>query len=691
MDLTEFRKMYLESIKAVAAAENTGTPEAFVQVTCEHLVQGELFDDYEISYYDDRVKQRRFRVDAYSYNDYDKFMTLIISDYNGEPAPTRITQGDADTLFKRLKAVVEESFSGKLKEIVEISTPAYDLVDLLYMKNSDIRKLRFYLITDREMSEKIATISEQQINNILCEFHIWDIGRMYRMLYNGDGHEPVEIDLELFIENGLPCLAANSVEIEHCNCYLSVLPGELLADIYDVYGSRLLEGNVRTFLSARGKVNKDIRSTILGNDRNMFFAYNNGIAATASDITTKTVAGQLHITSVRNLQIVNGGQTTASLAYTRFRDKAKLEGIYVQMKLTVVDDNELANEIIPYISRYSNSQNKVNEADFFSNHEFNIRMQKISRQLYAPAAIGVQYETHWFYERARGQYENEQSKMTPAKKKQFSLVNPKSQMFDKTTLAKLENTWRGSPHTASAGAQKSFKKWAEIIVSEWNKTPDVFNELYFRNLVSVLIIFRFLEKSIPKQVWYESGYRANIIVYSISYLNQKISEQFPERVLDRNAIWQKQRLDDSLEYLLIQIAKHIFDFITDSSRPVINVTEWCKQEACWERCKKTSFILDTEAEKHLAWIDDVASDVRSSKKDQKIQSGIDSQLVVVEKGSDYWKSVATFAHHKKLLSDKEMGILKSAFEMDKGRLPSDKQSAIILQILDKVKYEGYVD
>ena len=689
MGLSEFRKDYLENIKAVAAVENIGTTEAFVQVTCDNLVTGELFDDYEISYYNDMVKRRKFRVDAYSYDDYDKSLSIIIADYFGESDNIRLTQTDAKTLFGRLVVVVDESFSGKLKNIVEISTPAYDLVDLLYTKQQEIRKLKFFIITDKEMSEKISIFETSIINQIPCEYHLWDIVRLNRLLGSSDGHEPVEIALDSIITGGIPCLVASNVEMEHCKCYLSVIPGNLLADIYDLYGSRLLEGNVRTFLSARGNVNKGIRKTILSNDKNMFFAYNNGIAATASEVKIKNIDGQPHIVYIKNLQIVNGGQTTASLSNTRFKDRALLDGIFVQMKLTVVDDNETAGEIIPRISRCSNSQNKVSEADFFSNHEFNIRMQKISRQLYAPAALGMQNETHWFYERARGQYENEQSKMTVSQKRQFTQMNPKTQLFDKTLLAKLENTWRGFPHIASAGAQKSFKKWAETIVGEWEKNSDIFNDLYFKNIVSVLIMFRYLEKAIPKQSWYESGYRANIIVYTISFLNLIISEQYGEMVLDRNSIWQKQGLSDSLETVLIELAKFIFDHITSESRPVMNVTEWCKRSECWEQCKKLVYKLPSGFENNLIYIEDVKETERDGRKARKMLNGIESQFEVVQKGIEFWRRVALFMVEKKLLSEKEMSILQVAITMDKGRTPSDKQSAIILNILEKAKGEGF--
>ena len=202
-------------------------------------------------------------------------------------------------------------------------------------------------------------------------------------------------------------------------------------------------------------------------------------------------------------------------------------------------------------------------------------------------------------------------------------------------------------------------------------------------------MFRYLEKVIPKQSWYESGYRANIIVYTISFLNLKISEQFSEMILDRNAIWTKQGLSDSLETLLIQLAEFIFNYITDESRPVMNVTEWCKHAECWERCKKLDFVLLPELKVCLAYIDDVANAERAGHKDRKMLNGIESQVEVVNKGSDFWRQVALFAVKKKILSEKEMGILKIAVLMDNGRPPSDKQSAVILSILEKAKDEGF--
>lgn len=689
MDLCEFRKEYLENIKALAAADGEGTTETFVKISCDKLVDSELFADYELCYYVGTVGRKKYRVDAYSYDEYDKFMSVIIADYSGKADPPRLTATESNTLFGRVTFFINESISGKLKDEIEISTPTYDLVDKLKSLKDDIRKIKLFILTDKEMSDKISVLDENKICDIPTEYHLWDITRFYRMLEIGDGHEPVEINLKSIAENGIPCLEASDVDMNACKCYLCVIPATLLANVYDIYGSRLLEGNVRTFLSTRGGVNKAIRRTILGDEKNMFFAYNNGVAATASEIMVENLNGRPCITYIKDLQIVNGGQTTASLSNTRHKDKANLHGIFVQMKLTVVNNVEIASEIIPNISRYSNSQNKVSEADFFSNHEFNIRMQKISRRVYAPAALGAQYETHWFYERARGQYENEQSKMTLSQKKQFLLSNPKTQLFDKTNLAKFENAWRGYPHIASAGAQKSFKKWAEVITDNWAKNSDQFNDLYFKNIISLAIMYRKLEKEIPRLSWYESGYRANIIVYSISLLGYLIKEQFPEMTLDLESIWNKQSLSEELEKQLILIAKHIFDYITDDSRPVINVTEWCKKELCWTNCKKVNFTLSPSIKFCLTYIDSEKEKMRDSKRDQKIVNGIEVQAEVIGKGSDYWKSVFNFGMSKKLLNPKDISILQLATNMESGKIPSEKQAISLMYIRDKMLDEGY--
>ena len=692
MELNNYRKEYLENVKAIAAAENEGTVETFVSTVLDDLQALNIIPDYESCFSLGKNGRRNYRVDAYSFDDYDYSMSLFIADYNGETETTTITKTDANILFDKIYAFLDGCLNGSFRNEIEISTPTYDMVEQIIHLKSTTRKYRFFIITDRVMSEKITSFPFSSMNGIPIEFNIWDMGRLYRVLSSGDGHEPVEIDFTRFNINGLPCLEASDASTNDIKCYLCVIPGSILADLYDTYGSILLEGNVRSFLSTKVKVNKNIRKTIIeadGENKRMFVAYNNGISATATSITILENERGKYVTSIKNLQIVNGGQTTASLSTTRYKDKADLSGIYVQMKLTVIPDHDQAQVLIPKISRGSNSQNSVNEADFFSNHEFNIRMQQFSRRIFAPAVNGQQYETHWFFERSRGQYDQEQSRMTPGEKKKYQMQNPKEQKFTQTELAKYQNTWRELPYLASLGAQKNFAKFASYIVDTWEKDDSQYNELYFRETVSIAILFKYIDKMIPKQPWYEKGYKANIVIYSLSFFHYLVSKQFPGSEFNLRYVWDKQRVPEVVASEFIRIAKYVFDFITDEKRPITNVTEWCKKEQCWINLKATKYSLSNNISDYLISKDDAKKVKADGKKAHAIETGIQVQAEVVNKGQEYWEAAIRWGKEHRLLSEVEISFLSSATKMNYGRIPSERQCQRIVNIDAKLIDEGF--
>jgi len=455
------------------------------------------------------------------------------------------------------------------------------------------------------------------------------------------------------------------------------------------YGSQLLEGNVRSFLSTKVAVNKKIRETIL-KCPSMFFAYNNGVSATAMDVQLERTAGGTHIVGARDFQIINGGQTTASLSNTRHKDKADLEGIYVQMKLTEIDESDMdrSTELVRNISRSSNSQNKVTDADFFSTHPFHIRMEQHSRRIFAPAESGAQYETKWFYERAKGQFLQAQMRLTPAKKRQFLLQNPKSKVITKTDLAKVRNTWSEMPHIVSKGAQTNFMKFAELIDEAWTTNDSQFNERYFTESVALVILFKHLEALIPRQEWYEQGYRANIVTYSLALLHQLIRKQFKNMELDLQSIWQRQSVPESVTKALEQIAEQVFYRITDPNRPTINVTQWCKREGCWNSVQEINLILPAEFSSVLIGKTEVRAAEKEARKDQKVLSETEAQVKVLQYSADQWKKLSAFAMQKRMASPDENMALKYACQIP-NKMPSGYQSQRLLALLDRALSEGF--
>ena len=692
MELSEYRKDYLENVKMLAAAENEGTVAMFVNTVLADLQELNVITDFESCYSVGKYGRKSYRVDAYSFDDYDYSMSVFIADYSGSNEEETLTRTDAMMLFEKVYTFLDGCINGNFRNEIEISTPVYDLVERIVHLEKSVRKYRFFIVTDKVMSGKIASFDFGKIGDVNIEYNIWDMQRLHRVMSTGDGHEPVEIMFKDFNIKGLPCLEASDVSTDDVKCLLCVIPGQILADLYDTYGSTLLEGNVRSFLSTKGAVNKNIRKTILeadGESKRMFFAYNNGISATATSVETCEENAGTYITSIYNLQIVNGGQTTASLSNTRFKDKADLSGIFVQMKLTVIPDHDQAQLLIPKISRGSNSQNKVSDADFFSNHEFNVRMQQISRRMYAPAVNGLQYETHWFFERSRGQYDQEQSKMTPSEKKKYQMQNPKEQKITKTDFAKYQNTWREYPYFVSMGAQKNFTRFANYIVDEWNKDDAQFNEQYFRDTVVIAIMFKCIDKLVPQQDWYDKGYKANIVVYSLALFNYLIKKQYPEYSLNMRYIWDKQKVPECMYNEFVKLSKFVFDHITDESRPITNVTEWCKKEQCWITLKAREYTLDSKITEFLLTRDEQKKERATGRREHAIVNGIQVQAEVVKKGQEYWEAALRWGKERKLLTDIDISFLTAATKMNFGRIPSEKQCQRIVNIEAKLLDGGF--
>jgi hypothetical protein len=533
------------------------------------------------------------------------------------------------------------------------------------------------------LSSRVKDWPEGDIDGVPVEFHIWDINRFHRVHESRTGRDDLEVDFSKYLKGGVPSLAA-SLEAGKYKAYLCIIPGKVLAELYDEYGSRLLEGNVRSFLTVKGKVNKGIRASILG-EPDMFFSYNNGIAATASAVDVQNGNGGLRLTRANDLQIVNGGQTTASLALALRREKADLDRVFVQMKLSVIP-SEKSGEVIPLIARYANSQNKVNEADFFSNHDYHRRIEEISRRIYAPARSGAQHETHWFYERARGQYLNEQAPLSPAAKARFVMQNPRDQLITKTDLAKVENSWRRLPHVVSLGAQKNFISFAEWIGGRWDQSNEGFNEEYFRTVVVHSILFRATEKLVSAQSWYQGGYRANIVTYTVAKLSSMLSAA--GRELPYLSIWARQTLNPALEAQISEIALKVFEVIVTPAQGFQNVTEWCKKEKCWATVDSLAIPLSKALAAEV--VDPAVNRTarNDARKRQKDDNRINAQFQVVNLGKDYWILLGRWAKQKRLLSDEQLKLVILAERMP-AIVPTENQSAKLLDIKSIIEGEGF--
>ncbi|MFZ6749599.1 AIPR family protein [Undibacterium sp. Ren11W] len=692
MTLEEFRIDLLETVRARAESNQDFNRAGFVDEVGDRLSDAEEFADFEPCRFEGTSGKKKLKIDGYAFDEADNSLALLVADFSNDDFVPSFNTSDTVKAFGMLRAFVEEALQGKLTDgSIEESHPAHGLASDLMAWHPKITKYRFYLASDGILKTKAKDWPEENISGTPTELHIWDIVRFHTAHLSATGRDELIVDFAEFGGNGLPCLAAASSDGDY-QAYLCMIPGLTLAGIYDRYGSRLLEGNVRSFLSTKGKVNAKIQLTIK-NQPEMFFAFNNGIAATAEDIVMEQTALGMRIVSATNLQIVNGGQTTASLAMagrgtSGKKDGADLSQVMVQMKLSVLPPDK-AGELIPEIARYANSQNKVSDADFFANHPYHIRLEEFSRRIFATPAGGAQHGTHWFYERARGQYANEQTKLTPAQKRQFELQNPKSQLLTKTDIAKLENTWRGMPNKVSMGAQKNFMLFADLIAKCWNEDEKQFNEDYFRNLAALAILFRRTELLVKQQAWYQGGYRANIVTYSLAKLHDMIAEQALGKQMDLRGIWDKQSVSNAVVDQIAMIAKRVFEMLTDPERPKDNVTEWAKMQACWDQIKSSKIALSSAMLTSLQDLRTVSNAAKIAKEVQKTDNGIATQIAVISIPGSQWGKLRVWANEQKLLTPIQSDLLQLASKIPV-KMPTEKQCAQIWQIHEKLVEEGYV-
>ncbi len=690
MELVEYRQLIIEDIRIAANININDVTSEFIKYITDYLIEAEEFDDFIETYFESIGKRnKKIQIDGYTFDDVDKSCIILISDFSNEDELSTINNKEIEKLYLRMEAFVENSMSGYISSKCEESSEGYNFSKILEEKQNEIYKFKFYIISDRLLSDRVKAISKKDIHGKSVELNVWDISRIYDLAKSKMKKESIEIDLKEYLPNGLPCILAVDCKKEQYESYLTAIPGDVLAELYIKYGSRLLEGNVRSFLSVRGKVNKQIRATIL-NQPEMFFAYNNGIAATATDAKCEISSNGLNINSLRNFQIINGGQTTASIANAVLQDKCDVSNIIVPMKLSIVDNNK-AEDIIPTISRCANSQNKVDEADFFSNHPYHVRIEEYSRKIFAPAVNGNQYQTIWFYERARGQHTQEQMKLSRSERRKFLLKNPKNQVIKKVDLAKYINTYEGFPHIVSKGAQTSMRDFANRIDKQWKSSSNIFNEYYYKKIIALTIIFKETEKIVSNQQWYKEikSYRANIVTYTLSILFNYISN-YKKVSFDFKRIWNEQSLYKELEEQLIVLSKEVFNFITSEDRLTLNVTEWCKKEICWKRALEEKWTIKESFLLTLIPEENEVMEIKSEIKNRRIENEINLEVEIIRLGEIYWNNLLEWGINKKLFTTMEIDVLKIASRFEKsGKIPTLKQCKILSKIKEKAHNEGW--
>jgi hypothetical protein len=679
--MTQFHREFIADVQGDADAMGLITAEAFLEKVADILDEAGEVSGLDLCYYEGRNDRKALQVDGYGWDPKsdEGVLNLVVCDFVLSDEPQSIVKTDANRLLMRLVNFVSAARTREFRESLEETSSAFALADLIVRVWKQITKIKLILATNRTNKSTTDADPVGTIGGVPVTSNIWDLSRLERFISSGQTREDLIIDFAEDFGDPVPVLKA-SFEGAPFDSYIAVIPGSQLSAIYDKWGARLLEANVRSFLQARNKVNRGIRDTIR-DDPAMFFSYNNGLTATAESVEIADMGEGLLLMSANNFQIVNGGQTSASIHAARKLAPEQLNSVFVQMKLTVVPP-EKAEDVVPRISEYANSQNKVNAADFFANHPFHVRMQEFSRRVLAPAGDAQYRETKWFYERARGQFADERARRTAGERKKFDAEFPRSQFFAKTDLAKFENSFRCKPHIVSLGAQKNFGDIAQAIGEEWSKSDSRFDEVWYKRLIAKAIMFRNLERLVPGQPWYAGGYRANIVTYALAKVAHDAEAR--KKVIDFDQVWKLQRLPVPLERAMLAAAEAANHVLTSPPPGVRNISEWAKKQACWAELAKYAVSYDRDFEDVLIDPEEANSYKREQRREREQISGVQAQAEVVSLGGEYWSKVLAFGRSINKLNPKEASILSVCAQLP-ARVPSEKQSLAALSIVDRLE------
>lgn len=690
IELGGFHRSLVQDVKStqIAEAEGGTLEQLFTQMAIDLLVEAGETENARIAYDEGQLGTRnQHKINAYAEPDNYETIDLFITIFSGGDEPLRIAKEEIDRAAKRISNFYGKAKSKHYVEEIEESSPIWDFTHTLSkseLLNENLVRINAIILTDGLYQGAVP--SAQEISGCPIYYRVVDINYLFNI--SQKNHVPVEID---FQEEGfdIPCIISPS-ENELYESYLAIIPARALAIIYERYGSRLLEQNVRAFLQFTGKINNGIRTTIK-EAPHMFLAYNNGIAATAEKLEieqSKNSDGWV-ISRVKDFQIVNGGQTTASIYHTWKKEKADLSEIFVQVKLSVVKSKENFSEIVSKIAEYANSQNKVSLPDLSSNMPFHVELEKLSRNIFAPHILGQANQTKWFYERARGQYKNAKLKEgSPAKQKAFELRNPRNQIVTKVELAKYVNTYEEvysgkklviGPHIVVRGNEKNYVVFVKHNLIE---KPD---NIYFEDSIAKAILFRSAEKIYGKKPDAIGEMRYLTVPYTISLLTH-----CTENRLDLYKVWKNQAISAELTELLYNLMVKVEEYIKKTASGKL-YGEWTKREDCWDGLKQQYFKFD-----YLSLLKQDLENSRNPSRRKRISDAeialtqIQDELSTIRSlPADIWRKIEHWGRESGLLTEQQktvaFNLANKVRNLTRTISESERQAAILILDLVAVK------
>ena len=593
MELIDFlRQTQVEVRERINNPDNASPYDelVFTEIVMQHMADIGMTFEPATCHHNARFGNAILRLSGYALSDEADQLDLFVSLYSGTDELKSISDSETKKSAGQCLQFLKGCAEGKLVKNMDESNEAYALAINIQACYHSLNQIRIYVLTDQRAATKNFQSREFESKTIKLE--VMDIERLYRHWSEGKPRDEITVNFKDIAGSSLPCIYVPG-EISDYDYALTIVPGEVLRFVYEKYGARLLEANVRSFLNATGKVNRGIRDTLIKTPEH-FMAYNNGIVILADEITMENTAGGTPgILWMRGMQIVNGGQTTATIYFAKKKEpQIDLSRVRIPAKIIVLrsEDSESEEIMVSAVSRYANSQNAVRQADLSANRPFHVEIEKLANTIYCPDGTG-----QWFYERATGSYHVKLARedTTPARLSRIKETIPTSRKITKTDLAKFLSTWDQKPNRVSLGSQKNFAAFMDELDSEnspWPALPDV---SFYKQMIAKAILFKTAQKLVRPTF---HAFQANITTYLVALISHRLGNR-----IDLDRIWQQQDVSPKLKQQMQSWATEVNRILHQSAGGKM-VSEWAKKAECWEAVRKGRYsqVLDGLPEVNLA-------------------------------------------------------------------------------------------
>jgi hypothetical protein len=570
MDLIDFLR---ETQAEVRAQMSDGSPfeeMVFSEVVMQHMAEIGMTFEPVVCHFQGRVGNANLRLSGYAMSDDADQLDLFVSLYEGVDEVTPVPDAETKTAVEQCLRFLALCAEGKMASKLDPSSDVHSLALTIREIYNGLEQVRVFVLTDRVAKAK--SFKTREIGGKTVRLEVMDIERLHRHWSEGKPRDELVIDFSEVSGSPLPCVFVPG-ETDEYDYALTAVPGEALRFIYERFGARLLEANVRSFLSVKGKgVNAGIQNTLRTTPTH-FMAYNNGIVLVADEMRlAQTADGSPGIAWLKGMQIVNGGQTTASLYFAKKKyPETDLSRVRVPAKIIVMKVQDPAKEeaLVSDISRYANSQNAVRQSDLSANKPFHVDVERLSLAVYCPDGTG-----RWFYERAAGSYNTLLSRegTTPAKLRALKDAIPPSRKITKTDLAKYLNAWAGLPDVVSLGSQKCFDRFMSSMTPvEGEPAPRSPDVAAYKSMVAQAIVFKAVQKLVRPMF---QAFQANVAAYTVALLSQKLGDRF-----DLDRVWSRQGVSQELLAQVSVWAREVNDVLHRTAGGRM-VSEWAKKQEC---------------------------------------------------------------------------------------------------------------